>query len=72
MAKVSFINAVNIDTARIVLAKRVRADGVVLGYVVELVEFGRAQTLFQGISDLSARMWFKRFQNMIQEGWRPA
>jgi hypothetical protein len=46
---------------RIALVKNKRLDGVVTGYAVIRNGAEKSETLFRGISELSARMWFDHF-----------
>jgi hypothetical protein len=50
------------DGARVSLVKNKRNDGVVIGYeVVRNDAAGVDETLFRGVSEASARMWFNHF-----------
>jgi hypothetical protein len=51
-----------VDGARVSLSKITRNDGVVIGYAVFRNDAnGDEETLFRGISEASARMWFNHF-----------
>jgi len=46
---------------RIALIKRKRIDGVVIAFEVIRNGAEKSETLFRGISELSARYWFDHF-----------
>jgi hypothetical protein len=51
-----------VDGTRVSLSKITRNDGVVTGYAVFLSDAnGDEKTVFRGISEASARMWFNYF-----------
>jgi hypothetical protein len=72
MATISTITSTaTIDGAIVELNKVTRRDGVVSRYEVEFVERDFGYTLFRGISENSARMWFDKFVKDVMAGWRP-
>jgi hypothetical protein len=57
--------ALTLDTARvngdrIALIKRKRLDGVVIAFEVVRNGAKKSETLFRGISEMSARYWFNQ------------
>jgi hypothetical protein len=60
-----------IDGCTVELNKVTRRDGVVSRYEVEFVEHDFGYTLFKGISELSARMWYDKLVKDVMAGWRP-
>ena len=72
MATISTITSTaTIDGATVELNKVTRRDGVVSRYEVEYVERDFSYTLFKGISENSARMWYDKFVKDVMEGWKP-
>jgi hypothetical protein len=72
MATISTLSSTaTIDGAIVELNKVTRRDGVVSRYEVEYVENDFGYTLFKGISEASARMWFDKFVKDVEAGWRP-
>ena len=72
MATISTLSSTaSIDGARVELNKVTRRDGLVSRYEVEFTENDYSYTLFRGISELSARMWYNNFVKEVMAGWRP-
>lgn len=72
MATISTITSTaTIDGATVELNKVTRRDGVVSRYEVEYVERDFVYTLFKGISENSARMWYDQLVKDVMEGWKP-
>ena len=71
MATISTLTAINIFDARVELNKVTRRDGIVSRYEVEFVERDFGYTLFRGISENSARMWYEKLVKDVEAGWRP-
>jgi len=72
MATISTLSSTaTIDGAIVEFNKVTRRDGVVSRYEVEFIERDFAHTLFRGISEASARMWFDKFVKDVMAGWRP-
>ena len=71
MATISTLSAANIFDARVELNKVTRRNGVVSRYEVEYVEADFGYTLFKGVSELSAKMWFDKLVKDVEDGWRP-
>lgn len=55
------IASARVNGDRIALVKRKRLDGVIVGYEVIRNGAEKSETLFRGISELSARYWFDQF-----------
>ena len=55
------LESVRVGHDRVALIKRKRLDGVIVGYEVVRNGVEKTETLFRGISEMSARHWFRHF-----------
>jgi hypothetical protein len=55
------LEAARVNGDRVALVKRKRLDGVIVGYEVIRNGVTKTETLFRGISEMSARHWFRHF-----------
>ena len=55
------LESVRVGHDRVALIKRKRLDGIVIGYEVVRNGVEKTETLFRGISEMSARHWFRHF-----------
>jgi hypothetical protein len=54
------LESARVNGDRIALVERKRLDGVTVGYEVVRNGADKSETLFRGISELSARFWFSQ------------
>jgi len=72
MANTSTVKSTaSIFGAKIVLRKKVRRDGYVMGYRVEYVSPNETITLFRGLVLASASFWFNEYTEKAMTGWKP-
>lgn len=55
------LESARVNGDRVALIKRKRLDGVIVGYEVVRNGAEKSETLFRGISEMSARHWFRHF-----------